>query len=195
MCFHRRLVFGCAHHAWLGVTRPCKAEMSFDSGESDTGCSVRWSHGYDTIRVQVQCLACVRAREGTNFRFGIVKEQLRVLREHLELIKGGPLESVQEKKEEGGEQEEGNAPAPDAELRGDGQSDVTKKKGADASSPSSPPPCDSDGIVAALLGEEWLVEQLGRLDEVMEEVRVDPKHRTLKLPSIVAARVEGEGGH
>ncbi|KAL2165941.1 hypothetical protein VTG60DRAFT_3583 [Thermothelomyces hinnuleus] len=197
MCFHRRLVFGCAHHAWLGITRPCETEASFDRGETDTGCSVRWSHGYDTIRVQAKCRTCIKAQEGTSFRLGIVKEQLKALKEHLALIKGEPLETVQEEEEkekEKGKGKEKNGLDLDAAPRDDGQSGVTKGKGANAS-PSSSPSCDSDDIVATLLGEEWLGGQLGRLDEVMEEVRVDPKHRTLKLPSIVAARMETEAGH
>ncbi|KAL2175412.1 uncharacterized protein P884DRAFT_279217 [Thermothelomyces heterothallicus CBS 202.75] len=149
MCFHRRLVFGCAHHAWLGITRPCETEASFDRGETDTGCSVRWSHGYDTIRVRAKCRTCIKAQEGTSFRLGVVKEQLKVLKEHLALIKGEPLEAVQEEEE--------------------------KEKGKGKN-------------------EEWLGEQLGRLDEVMEEVRIDPKHRALKLPSIVSPSRVVEGG-
>ncbi|AEO54444.1 hypothetical protein MYCTH_2089049 [Thermothelomyces thermophilus ATCC 42464] len=150
MCFHRRLVFGCAHHAWLGITRPCETEASFDRGETDTGCGVRWSHGYDTIRVRAKCRTCIKAQEGTSFRLGIVKEQLKALREHLTLIKGESLETVREEEE--------------------------KEKGKEKN-------------------EEWLGEQLGRLDEVMEEVRIDPKHRALKLPSIVSPSRVVEGGN
>ena len=88
MCFHRRLVFSCNHHAWLGITRPCPVEESFNRGEVDTGCSVRWSHGFDTIRIQSGCPKCLERQAGEQFRLGVVKDQIRVLKEHLGMIKG-----------------------------------------------------------------------------------------------------------
>lgn len=188
MCFHRRLVFGCAHYAWLGITQPCKIEAAFDRGETDTGCDVKWSHGYDTIRVQTKCLACIQAQEGTNFRLGIVKEQLKVLKEHLALIKGEQLGSVQKAKEE-----EKDGCGLDAEPRNDGQSAATKETGANAT-PASPPGSSGENA-ATPLEEGWLEEHVNLLDEIMEEVRVDPKHRSLKLPSIVAARKYRKEGH
>ncbi|KAK4103072.1 SNase-domain-containing protein [Parathielavia hyrcaniae] len=118
MCFHRRLVFSCSHHAWLGVTQPCSVEKAFDRGEADTGCGARWSHGFDTVRVQQQCAGCVQARAGAEYRFGVVREQLRVIREHLELIKGvtvgeqgedGKGEGEAEKEKKDGEREEGES--------------------------------------------------------------------------------------
>ncbi|KAK4243242.1 hypothetical protein C7999DRAFT_44910 [Corynascus novoguineensis] len=165
MCFHRRLVFDCAHHAWLGVTRPCELEASFYRGEVDTGCRVRWSHGYDTIRIKTKCRKCIQVQEKTSFRFGIVKGRLKVLKERLALIKGEPLKSVEEAC---------------SAMRDDGRSDIAKEEPAGASSwPSS-----SHGIgetTNTSLAEMWCEEQSGCLEETMEEVRVDPKHRTLEL--------------
>ncbi len=88
MCFHRRLVFSCNHHVWLGITRPCPVEESFDRGEIDTGCSVRWSHGFDTVRIQSECPKCLERQAGEQFRLGVIKDQIKVLKEHLRMIKG-----------------------------------------------------------------------------------------------------------
>ncbi|KAL2129850.1 hypothetical protein VTI74DRAFT_7216 [Chaetomium olivicolor] len=87
MCYHRRLLFACAHYAWLNLTRACAVEASFCRGEADVGCAVKWSHGFDTIRVQRHCPRCVAARTDDDFRLGVVKEQIQVLKEQLRLIK------------------------------------------------------------------------------------------------------------
>ncbi len=87
MCFHRRIVFSCNHHVWLDITRPCPVEESFNRGEADTGCSVRWSHGFDTIRIQSSCVKCLERQAGEQFRLGAVKDQIKVLKEHLRRIK------------------------------------------------------------------------------------------------------------
>ncbi|AEO65462.1 uncharacterized protein THITE_27672, partial [Thermothielavioides terrestris NRRL 8126] len=81
MCFHRRVVFGCGHHAWQGLTRPCEREKAFNRGEVDTGCSVMWSHGFDTTRVQEDCAKCKDTKAGQEFRLGVVKEQIKALKE------------------------------------------------------------------------------------------------------------------
>ncbi len=88
MCFHRRLVFSCNHHAWLGITRPCPVEESFNRGEIDMGCSVQWSHGFDTIRIQSGCPKCLERQTGEQFRLGLIKDQIKVLKDHLMTIKG-----------------------------------------------------------------------------------------------------------
>ncbi len=70
--------------------QPCSAEEDFQSGKTSTGCNQMWSHGYDTFRVQHKCHKCVDELAIRQFRFGVVKDQLKVLKEHLELIKGQP---------------------------------------------------------------------------------------------------------
>ncbi|KAK4142609.1 uncharacterized protein C8A04DRAFT_13066 [Dichotomopilus funicola] len=114
MCFHRRLVFTCSHHAWLNLTKACDTEASFERGNTDTGCSIRWSHGYDTIRVQDKCAKCAGTQQGDSYRFGVVKDQIQALKEHLKLIKGdrqikeeawlsGEVEPGRSGEEDGGE--------------------------------------------------------------------------------------------
>ncbi|KAK4033999.1 hypothetical protein C8A01DRAFT_39517 [Parachaetomium inaequale] len=169
MCFHRRLVFACSHHAWLGLTRPCELEQSFDRGDVDTGCSARWSHGFDTVRMQAKCPRCTKTQEGHRFRFGIVKDQIAVLKEHLRLIKGAS------------EIKEREWLHMDSAVQDDAKSDGTEEEGADASSSGETGDTSVEGGVECL-------------DEAMEEVRVDPKHETLRLPQIVAARTARAAG-
>ena len=88
MCFHSRLVFGCNHHAWLGISRSCDLEKSFDRGEVNTGCGVMWSHGFDTVRIEATCPRCAESQASQNFRLGVVKDQIRVLNERIKMIKG-----------------------------------------------------------------------------------------------------------
>ncbi|KAK4127078.1 hypothetical protein N657DRAFT_687428 [Parathielavia appendiculata] len=181
MCFHGRLVFSCRHYAWLGVTQPCSVEKAFDRGETDTGCGVRWSHGFDTVRVQQQCAGCTQTRTKTEYRFGVVKERIKVLKGHLKLIKGvvvggqtkdekgQGVDHVNEEKD--GEKEES---AHSAECDSPGE-----KSSAAASSGSSAAESENTGDTS-------LEDGCGGFDEIMEEVRVDSKHRPLKLPRIVA---------
>jgi hypothetical protein len=166
MCFHHRLVFSCSHHAWLGVTQPCAVEESFNNYVIDTGCNVRWSHGYDTIRTQAKCRKCSNTEKGHSFRFGIVKDQIKVLKEHLKLIKG----AAKIKDEEWLNMDSKKA-----------QPDGTKDGDATAASslpvtPEEPGATSVDGGSGA------------DLCEIKEEVSADPKHWPLKLPKIVAAR-------
>ncbi|KAH6854622.1 hypothetical protein B0I37DRAFT_441600 [Chaetomium sp. MPI-CAGE-AT-0009] len=88
MCFHRRLVFDCSHHAWLGITQRCEVEEAFDRGEYNVGCSVRWSHGYGTIRIQLKCPRCTMQQKGDGSRLSLVKDQIKALKEQLKAIKG-----------------------------------------------------------------------------------------------------------
>ncbi|KAK4240670.1 hypothetical protein C8A03DRAFT_31160, partial [Achaetomium macrosporum] len=90
MCFHKRLLFGCSHYEWLGLTRPCELEESYNRGEVQVGCSVKWSHGFDTIRIEDKCPECAEKGANDNYRLGVLKEQIKVLKEHLRLIKGVP---------------------------------------------------------------------------------------------------------
>jgi hypothetical protein len=164
MCFHRRLVFACSHYAWLGLTRPCELEQSFDRGDVDTGCSAMWSHGFDTVRVQDNCARCTKAQKSHSYRFGIVKDQIAVLKEHLRMIKGAS------------EIKEREWLHMDAAVQDDAESKSDGTEGADASSSGETDDTSVDGEVECL-------------DEAMEEVRVDPKHFPLKLPQLVAGRV------
>jgi hypothetical protein len=167
MCFHRRLVFSCSHYAWLGVTQPCAVEESFNNHVIDTGCSVRWSHGHDTIRTQAKCPKCADAEESHNFRFGIVKDQIKVLKEHLKLIKGTTKIKDEEWLNKDSEQPEPDEP-----------------KDGDATDTSSLPVTPEES------GAVSFDEGCGAgLEETREEVSADYKHRPLKLPAIVAARM------
>ncbi|KAJ4290128.1 putative endonuclease lcl3 [Collariella sp. IMI 366227] len=87
MCYHRRLLFACSHYAWLNLTRPCVVEKSFSRGKTDVGCAVKWSHGFDTIRVQKDCPKCAATREDDSFRLSVIKDQIQALKEQLRLIK------------------------------------------------------------------------------------------------------------
>lgn len=170
MCFHRRLVYTCSHHVWLQITRPCAAEESFDRGEADTGCGVRWSHGFDTVRVQIPCPACVAQHTAHTSRLGAVKDQIKALKEQLKTIKGP--EAVKGDAwlggEEGGSEGQGVAAAVVA----------VDETGSDEAVLSGSEQTD----------ETLIEEEEGCLDESMEEVRVDPKHWPFKLPLVIAER-------
>ncbi|KAK3311140.1 uncharacterized protein B0T15DRAFT_520560 [Chaetomium strumarium] len=88
MCFHKRLLFGCSHYEWLSLTRACELEESYNRGEVQVGCSVRWSHGFDTVRVDEKCPKCAERDASDNYRLGVLKEQIKVLKEHLMLVNG-----------------------------------------------------------------------------------------------------------
>ncbi|KAK4131737.1 hypothetical protein BT67DRAFT_444524 [Trichocladium antarcticum] len=90
MCYHSRLVFGCSHHAWLGVSRPCELEKAFGRGEVNTGCSTKWSHGFDTTRIPQKCRRCVRSEARQGYRLSVVKNQIKALKEQLQMIRGVP---------------------------------------------------------------------------------------------------------
>ncbi|KAK4154648.1 hypothetical protein C8A00DRAFT_14222 [Chaetomidium leptoderma] len=161
MCFHKRLVFACSHHAWLGVTQPCELEEAFNRREVNTGCSVMWSHGYDTIRIQAKCPKCAKTQAGHGFRFGIVKDRIKVLKEHLELIKGlaGKKDKVDSKQEQ------------DQDV----QSDDTNEGNATSSLPGGTKDTGDASFDDGC--------------ETMEEVRVDPKHWPLKLGRLVTGQL------
>jgi hypothetical protein len=174
MCFHRRLVFTCSHHAWGGLTQPCVVEKAFDSSERDEGCGVRWSHGIDTVRIQTKCPACVRTQADDKYRFGVVKEQIKVLKEHLELIRGVDGDGEKEKDVEKEE-----------DVKGEEDASLSSSSAASGSSSS-----DSVGGGSEDTGDTSLAEGgCEGWDETIEEVRVDPNHRPLKLPQIVAERM------
>jgi hypothetical protein len=167
MCFHRRLVFSCSHHAWLGVTQPCAIEESFNNHVIDTGCSVRWSHGYDTIRTQAKCPKCANTEEGYSFRFGIVKDQIKVLKEHLKLIKGTAKIKDEEWLNKDSEEAEPGGP-----------------KDGDTAAASSLP------VIPEEPGAKSFDGGCGAgLEEIRQGVSADYKHWPLKLPAIVAARM------
>lgn len=88
MCYHRRLIFGCNHHAWLEITKPCEVEEAFNSGQADTGCDRQWSHPFHVIRIQSKCGQCVKRQKGDNFQLGTVKDRIKAIKERLERIKG-----------------------------------------------------------------------------------------------------------
>jgi hypothetical protein len=88
MCFHKRLLFGCSHYEWLGLTRACELEESYNRGEVHVGCSVRWSHGFDTVRIEEKCPKCAEKDASDNHRLAVLKEKIKVLKENLRLVKG-----------------------------------------------------------------------------------------------------------
>lgn len=168
MCFHRRLVYTCSHHVWLQITRPCAAEESFHRGEADTGCCVRWSHGFDTVRVQIPCPACVAQQTVHTSRLGAVKDQIRALKEQLKTMKGP--EAVKGDEWLGGEGGlEGRGVAAAVVVANETGNDEAVLSGSEQT-------------------DEPLIEEEGCLDATMEEVRVDPKHWPFKLPFVIAER-------
>lgn len=106
-----------------------------------------------------------------------MKERLRGLREKLGLGKVGGSES----------QGEGE------EVTKEGEKDEGEKDGESAGSGSVPPRSSSSSVSADGTGERVSSEEDGNSDdeftnEVMEEVRYDPDHRSFKLPVIIAER-------
>lgn len=168
MCFHRRLIFGlCNHHAWLTTpVQPCKVEEAFERGDSNTGCGAMWSHPLQTVRVPLACARCAATRADHDYKLGVVKGQLKVLREHLMLIRGASEEDGGEKKEEG---EDGTGSAEEGST----------EASTEAAAAGTENTVDTD--------PEWLGKAIC-LEEIMDEVSYDPKHRPLGLPLIVAAR-------
>ena len=170
MCFHKRLIFPtCNHSAFLFLTRPCAVEQAFARGEVDVGCSSVWSHGYDTIRVSgLICPQCAERKAKEDVRVGEVKERLRGLREKLGLGKVGGSES-----------------------QGEGEKDGSESAGSGSVPPGSG--SGSGSVSADEMGERISSEEDGDSDdefanEVMEEVRYDPDHRSFKLPVVIAER-------
>ncbi|KAL2024170.1 hypothetical protein VTK56DRAFT_9326 [Thermocarpiscus australiensis] len=162
MCFHKRLIFGCGHYAWLGISRPCEVEQSFNRGEVDTGCNAMWSHGYDAIRVQKDCPRCAKLKKRQELRLGVVKERLKAIKEQVKQIKGIP------------EVEDDEKMSPDSEAGS--HSDNTAEDDASRCA-SSPVKTDDTGNTS--------LEELDHANESMDEVRFDPKRRPLKLPQMV----------
>lgn len=177
MCFHRRTLFTCNHHAWGALTEPCDVEKAFERGERDKGCDVRWSHGFETVRVQMKCAECAMTQAAQEYRFGVVKEQIKVLNEYLQMIKGIEENEGQEGNPDG----KGEKKEEDAKGEGD---DPMSSLDAFASSSSSSIDGDSEDTGDTSVNEGGCEG----CDETMEEVRVDPDHRPLKLPQIVAER-------
>ncbi|KAK3903244.1 hypothetical protein C8A05DRAFT_14784 [Staphylotrichum tortipilum] len=173
MCFHKRLVFACNHHAWLNLTRPCALEQSFNRGEVDTGCDFKWSHGFDTISIQGSCSKCARVQASHKTRLSKAKEKIKALKAKLKTIqdvaetKDEEIPNQDSKQEEAGSQPDGTAVA----SEGAGSSFTSAGGGEDTEASS------------------W---EEGSLDETMEEVRVDPKHWPFHLAQRVAKRVAGE---
>lgn len=182
MCFHRRLVFSCSHHAWLSLTKRCETEESFERGDIDTGCSIRWSHGYDTVRVQDKCTKCAGTQQGDSYRFGVVKDQIQALKEHLKLIKGD-----RQIKEEAWLNGDVSSARPGEQDGDDGGGEKGQDAGDSLYSSSSP------GETGRLSGGTMVGEEVGDVMEFRDEkVRPDPKHWPMKLPSFAATRVVGE---
>lgn len=207
MCFHRRLIFSCNHSAWLGLTRACEAE-----GEAGTaGCGVMWSHGYDTVRVGAACAGCAARRAGQDRRLGEVKRQIRALKARLRTIRG-VLEPEQADDDDGdgdgwlgldsdsggdgdGKDKDKGSRADDstgtAALIASSSSSTTTTTTTTTASSASPERTDGSGDGITSSGTSL---DDGCLDEVMEEVKFDPKHRPLQLPRLVAGRRGANGG-
>src|SRR4051812_44532984 len=84
MCFHWRVVYGCHHHRWGAIYRPCEIEESFEDGSIDIGCSQMWSHGMCTIQVHKDCKLCAKGKTEADAKLVTVKERIRKLRENLD---------------------------------------------------------------------------------------------------------------
>lgn len=95
-----------------------------------------------------------------------------MLKERLALVKGEPLKTVGKTC---------------SAMRDGGRLDIAKEKPADASSWSSSRH-ETGEVTNTSLAEMWCEEQSGCLEKTVEEVRVDPKHRTLELALSVAAQ-------
>lgn len=212
MCFHRRLIFSCNHSAWLGLTRACEGE-----GEAGTaGCGVMWSHGYDTVRVGAACAGCAARRAGQDRRLGEVKRQIRALKARLRTIRGVLEPELADDDDGDGDGWLGL----DSDSGGDGDGDgdgKNKDKGSRAddstetaaliasssfsssttttttTTASSASPERTDGSGDGITSSGTSLDD-GCLDEVMEEVKFDPKHRPLQLPRLVAGRRGAHGG-
>ncbi|KAK0730814.1 hypothetical protein B0H67DRAFT_445715, partial [Lasiosphaeris hirsuta] len=81
MCHHGRTLFSCGHSEWKGLNNMCHLEEAFERGERDEGCSEMWSHGFNTIRVDVLCEPCTLAKEMIDHRFQAIKQRIKALRE------------------------------------------------------------------------------------------------------------------
>lgn len=162
MCFHKRLVFSCNHHAWLNLTRPCALEESFNRGEVDTGCGVKWSHGFDTVSIQASCRECARVQASHKTRLSEAKDRIKALKAKLKTIK------------EVGEAKDEETPTLDQDSK---QEEAVSQ------------PSTSTGEGEDTEDSSW---EDACLDENMEEVRVDPKHQSFHLPERIARRAAGE---
>ncbi len=171
MCFHKRLVFACNHHAWLNLKRPCALEESFNRGEVDMGCTVKWSHGFDTISIQACCRKCIRVQASHKNRLSEAKEKIKALKAKLKTIKEVAEAKDEETPDQDLTQEPGTQPGGTAE-------------GSEEAVPSTPAGGGEDTEDSS-----W---EDGSLDETMEEVRVDPKHHVFHLPLRIAKQAAGE---
>ncbi|KAK1758249.1 hypothetical protein QBC47DRAFT_374069 [Echria macrotheca] len=84
MCHHARMIWSCGHSTWLGVFRVCSAEIEFEKGWRNEGCSVMWSHSRATYRSPKRCQKCLSKQAKTAMCVAELKERLRVLRENLD---------------------------------------------------------------------------------------------------------------
>ncbi|KAK0613034.1 hypothetical protein B0T17DRAFT_462184, partial [Bombardia bombarda] len=81
MCHHKRVVFACGHYKWLEASMKCNIEQDFDRGKTLQGCSVMWSHGRFTLRVNVDCTKCHKKAALLNSKLATVKERINNLKE------------------------------------------------------------------------------------------------------------------
>lgn len=174
MCFHRRVLFRCNHFVWLGISRSCDTEKEFKRGKTDVGCTVMWSHGFDTVRVQLKCPSCTAAEERDGFKLEVLKDRISVLKEYLQRIKGLP--EVTEEEWLNPETE----PGPTSE-------DTADDAAAESRSGSSEEPGET-----ADTGNTSIADDEAKDSAPTRQTEVDPRHRPFRLPQRIVERMAQE---
>lgn len=137
MCVHRRLVFDCVHQAWLGISQLCEVQQAYSRDRTNMACSERWTHGFDTVRIQSKCPRCIKRQNGDRSKLNAVKDQIKALKEQLKLIKGDTkikeeewlnMDSVLEKDRKGTTTEEDDTSSSSLEVTPDSSEDGSRPR-------------------------------------------------------------------
>jgi hypothetical protein len=81
MCYHKRIVYLCAHSGWGKEVRACNLQKAFLDGSRNEECETMFSHPLQSIRVQSLCNVCAAKKGKTDRTMSSLRARLMALSE------------------------------------------------------------------------------------------------------------------
>lgn len=81
MCYHKRIVYSCAHYGWGKEVRLCNLQKAFLDGSRDEECDTMFSHPLQSVKVASLCNVCAAKKGKTDTTMSSLRLRLKALSE------------------------------------------------------------------------------------------------------------------
>jgi hypothetical protein len=81
MCYHKRIVYLCAHSGWGKEVRTCNLQKAFLDGSHNEECENMFGHPLQSTKVQSLCNVCAAKKGKTDTTMSSLRLRLKVLNE------------------------------------------------------------------------------------------------------------------